>query len=562
MYVALHLSSTMIRKHARLIFIALALTITTSVLFCLVANYIVNSGKLIELINDNTSDIHVHYSSCSGSMLTKFKFKDLAVDGQDSNVKWRIRIKEAAISPSIWRLPLRKFYTSVLLGDGFSFNLEFKNNKDNGFDANSYKDNWRLWFGRIELRNISEIAIGKIVYRGTGNASLDSDFYFWPEYELQIGSSRLQTFETNFKTDFRFEFERVRFHDSPGLTFLKGLSSNLKFKGESQDLSFLNYYFRSVPWLKIHGSGARLNLDMTIEKGIVNPSSTAAFEVKDLALKVGPVSAAGSGTVNYKASRLDVHFNDYRILPFALRGKRLDFSAISKKVDLVDPLANLELLFDVSPLKIARPSEFNRYLDGFKSLKLQRGSIELAASLRLSTADSKILGTVNGKAKNLVLKISGSTIETNAKLAANFGEKTSDIRLDLSHLELSGYVHRGATQVQDWWGHLRANDARLSLGKNNVLSGDIKLTARDGKPFLLALLNAGVLPADMTTLSSMRELVATSSVSIKPNSTQFTDFRLHSSTLKAQGHLELKNGTKHGLLKIDHPLRKFEVEFK
>ena len=550
------------RRYKLIIIISLAVATVTATALFFVVNHIVNSGRLIGLINSNTDVVQVNYSSCSGTMLTRFTFKDLAVDGQDSMVKWRIRIKEASISPSLWRLPFKKFYTSILLGTGFSWHLEFKEHKDTGFNPDSYKGNWRLWFGRIELRKISEITVGKISYKGVGDASLDSDFYFWPEYELAIGPSRLQTFEPNFSTDFKFEVERVRFHDAPGLLFFKRLSSNLKFKGESQDLSFLNYYFRSIPWLEIHGSGAHLNLDTSIEKGIVSASSTAEFEVKNLALRVGRVTAAGSGTVNFKSSKLDLHFNDYLIQPLALRGQRLDFSAASKKFDLADPLSALDLYFDVSPIKVPQLAQFNSFFSNYKTVKIQRGSAEVSATLRFSTADNKVSGKVQGTATHVAVKVAGSKIETEARLDGSFADAGSEVSVNLSRLEMSGYANQGSPQAQGWWGRFLIADAHLALGQHNELSGMLHLSGRDGKPFLLALWNSDTLPFDLTTVSSMRDLKASAVLNIDPELTRFSDFKLHSSTLQAKGWLELRHGVKRGILQIDHPLKKFEIEFK
>ncbi len=529
---------------------------------CFTVDHIVNGGMLMRIINSNTKVVHVNYESCSGSMLGRFHFKELEVDSEDSMVKWQIHIKDAIISPSIWRLPLKEFYTGVLLATGFTYHLEFKPKKAGPDDINGYRNNWRLKFGKIDLEQIHEITIGKLSYHGSGGASLQSGFYFWPEYELQVEPSRFQAPEAEFAADFKFQLGHVRFREAPGLAFFRTLSAELKFSGIDKDFSFLNYHLRSVPWIKLGGDGARLNAAITVVKGIVDPVSKFKLDVPNLIFTVHKLTATGSGTVTFDRSNLRLALRDYRLQPLGIGGKSLDFAAVAKKVDLADPLADLELNFDLSPTRIDTAVVLNRYLTNFKTAKITKGSAVVAAKLRMSSATSKVSGVVEATAKGLELTAAGNTIKTDAHLLAKLADSVSVVGLDLSHFTLSGEAHQGATQVDNWWGKLVVSDAHLSLGQKNDFTGTAHLTGRDGKPFLLALLNSGALPVDFTTVTSMRDLSAESEIHVDEQATRINDFRLHSTTLQARGHFEFKDGRKFGQLKIRHPLHNFEVDFK
>ena len=526
---------------------------------CIWVNHAVNNGTLARLINSNVHGVTVSYASCSGSIFTQFHFKELRVEGEDSSSTWQLQLNDMVIAPTIWRLPLKQLYSRMLFGTGVSFQLAFKPpNADSTVGPENYKNNWRFSFAKIDLEQISEITIGSLSYKG--GASLHSGLYLWPGTEIRIDPSRFQAIGPTLEADLNFRVDPIRFSGFAGSSLLHALSAQLKLNGEYPNLKALNYRSHALPWLTVSGEDARFSASIGIEKGLVTQASRAELDLRNLIVKVGQVTAVGAGTIKYAESKLDVQLRHYQLSPLAISGDRLDFAALAKKIDLANPLEDLQMFFELAPTKISELGVLTPYLHNFPSIKIRKGSAEVSARLQFATATGNVSGRIEGVTRDLEIAIAGSTIKTNVRLEASLAREVSTVNLDFTEFGISAEKHKGRAQLKNWWGHVVVSDARLRLGASNVFSGVAHLTGRDGKPFLFGLMNAGELPIDITKVSAMNDLSVTSGIHIDNEAAHFKDFRLKSTTLNARGHLEFKDGRKFGVLKIHQPEREFEID--
>lgn len=549
--------------------------------FYLFVDWVVRSGRLIALINENQNDVRVSYDSVTGSLFTDFRFVNLVVDGEDSKVRWKIRIENAVISPSLVRLPRKIFHTPKLHGTGFFFTLDFKENSapdsDNKVD---YLGNFRIQIGDILLSQIKEITIGSISYKNNGETPtlLRSSFRFWPEYELEIDRSRLELensiTDSEFKLDFQFKLARVRFQESPGLSFFRKLSSdlslqaNLKGRGDKKGFRFLNYYFRSSPWLKIEGNQAKLKAKIQVEKGIVMPSSQADFAMKNLKLIMGPFIATGNGLVALRGSKLSVDFQKYLIQPISLIGSKFTFIANTKELDLADPLADLDLFFDLKPT-LLNVTALNTWISKSTEISFLKGACEFGAHVKLSTSTHDASGKITLRGRNVVMKAFDSTFETDLNFIAQLKSldpkaevlETSNIDISLKEFKLLDRAHQDFTQLANWWGNFKLSDSKFYFRQSQIFSSNLDFVGRDGQPIFITLKNTKVFPFDFSTLSSMRELHVKTQIDITQAESRIKDFTVRSTTLQAQGDLKFKKGVRYGWLNVQHTLKNLKLNF-
>ena len=201
---------------------------------------------------------------------------------------------------------------------------------------------------------------------------------------------------------------------------------------------------------------------------------------------------------------------------------------------------------------------------------VQAGAATIDAKLVLDNGAMSKESLVKLGLKKISLKVAGSLFE--GDVMANIRLKAIDVehlRLSLDkadvsfqNLKLSGDRYRTAYQVTDWKGALQLNGGEARFGEEPLeISTSVVLSADDGKPVLLHLLNAEIVPVDLTTVSSMRELRATTQMKIQGDDLFIDDLDLKSTTLKASGNLHIKNGRRFGRLKIEHALRNFDIKF-
>ncbi|MBC7693230.1 MAG: hypothetical protein H7222_15805 [Methylotenera sp.] len=486
----------------------------------LIANSIVTSKRLIGIINSATKDIAVNYTSASGTVLTHFTFKDLEVMGSSSTITWKVNLKEATISVPIAKLLYKTFQTSELVGKGLRFELVFKDAPPATTpEVDDSAENWKIRIGDIQLDEIAEIKLGTYNLPVEGRASLKSAFYFWPGNALEVESTEFKTQTNILNANLKFELEQVDFRKNKGYEFFHKFSCDIDVKGKSPDLGFLNYYFHAVPWLSLEGSDVLVDARFKVDKGLVQPESKGRFEVKNLALEAGQLKALGSGSVRFDSKQLGVHLSDFGVQPYGARGKQLNLDLASSQLDLADPLVHAKKIQVVAKDLVAHVLKSTVFTDVTFSADLANISSNLE-ELEIPKID---------------LKLEGLMLEKN--------EKGSD------------------PSLKGWWGKVSVAKAHLSSGAHPVFSGSSTLSAKDGKPISILLKNAGVLPINLAGLIPMNDLRATTDFHFDSSVNRFTKFDLKSSTIQSDGNLEIKSGSKVGVIKVVNPIRDFELQY-
>jgi hypothetical protein len=228
----------------------------------------------------------------------------------------------------------------------------------------------------------------------------------------------------------------------------------------------------------------------------------------------------GSGEVIFASQELKVHFNHFQLTPDSAQGDTLDFSILSKKVDLADPLA------EAGRAKIAAKRLNVHFLNSFI-----KTDIFLEADLR--------------KIESALRKM-----------------EVPDLKLSLTGLTLAGDQSPRSPQVENWWLKVSVKDALLDSGEKPDFSGKAKISSLDGKPLAILLKNAKVLPINLAGVIPMHDLQAETSFNFSRGSFRFDEFRLQSSTLQGNGHLEIRGKEKFGTLAVKSAVHSFQIDFK
>lgn len=513
----------MLKKALKRALTATFLGIAAILILRLTVEFIVASGHLSGVINRLTQDVQIQYASASGSLSDGFLFRELEVVGNDSQVRWRIFFKTVKLAPSLTPLLTKTFESALVHAQGVRFEIDFKKKAGRTLsDPNDYKNNWRIRLGDIRLEGIDHLRFGESAFTFTQGASLRSWFYFWPEHELEIQPSLFEAHESGFHLKAKFKLERATLRELPGAAILRKADLSLVFNGETSDLRLANSYFRLEPWFEIYGGKAHWDCAIAIKNGLLGNESSARLQADRLSLKLGPLNVSGSSSLVLVGPRLEILFDQYKTSPIRIAGKRLALSTRMSKTDFVVPPEDIYF-------SLSSP-------DGKFSMRLGNSLIE-------------------------------SRIHVSAHLARNQPEQHQaefdQLEFTFSDLSLESHLPYPTARQSRWRGTLSIKPARINWASGQeALFGQVRLEAIDGKPILTMLKDMALLPFDLGTVSSLRNLRASAGLNFHAGLFDVKNLAIRSSTLQADGSFRLEGTKKSGFIKIRHPLKNIEVNFK
>ena len=385
---------------------------------------------------------------------------------------------------------------------------------------------WRIVLEDLHCYGIREIWLGGYRYGGDATASgaLTLEARKWREVDgvtLMLNGGDLHrgadTMLRGVKGVVDLEVLGADPADLDGRSLFGTISARVALAADIADLSFLDFYLRSAPWLHLTGGAGRLAIDMDVVDGTFQDGSKVSADVKDLVALFRSYSIIGDGEVRLAVGKedgaprttLNVDFLDFQISKQGdqaphVQGQGFRVSASTADVALDQPFTTLDVVMELPEAEIADVGVYNTYLPRDLGLVLHDGSGTVRGHLEVSTEQNLAHGELflHAHAVQATLDELSLGADVSVHLIVPSGEVDTGIydisgtSVDLNRVRIvSGSSTRaGKDDSEGWWARVRLPIGEIAMGAPIFLDGRLSADFRDTVPFVTVFSEKQSLP--------------------------------------------------------------------
>jgi hypothetical protein len=564
------------RRALRLLLIVL---VASPLVLWLAANVFLNVG-LEPILNGKPEKLRITWSFVWMGLPGHVDVRGLEIRGQGKNDQWLISVDHATAEIDIEALTERTFRASNVKGNGGGFRYRFRATEpvDPATDdtppiagltnppdpipqpGKGKKGPWKIDLKGVEVDNVQDLWVE--TYRYAGSAHVVGD--------LTLGNEIALSGHVTMPTGKMFRGSQHEMVDSltgemggsiTGIIrgqpitrdVLMNLDATAHVKAETDDLSFVNYYLQSAPWLSLDGR-AELAVDIDIVDGTWALGSLITAHTTDLAVNLFDYQIRGDGTARLEVvngteapeTHMGVSYGQFTIkekvaeaapasrapegeataapdaapAPAAdaapspaadaaatvadplVAGNGFELTAVSPDTQIGKPLKNMNVLIKIPESKIPDVKRFDRYLPTGTGLSIVSGSGRLAGAFQVSTSSGDLGGGVDINGDDLGLVFDGllitSDLALHARMSGGSGKYDfSKTAVYIDHLGIRDTDPEAAGEVlaKDWWARITVTDGHLVAGATpTFLDARITMKCANSEPFVAVLAEKKNLP--------------------------------------------------------------------
>jgi len=517
------------RRGARLALVALL----GLPLFALLAmNLFLNLG-LPFLTNGKPEKFHLSYTFAWSWWPGRVDVYGLAIRGQGRNDQWALTIDHAHGDIDLAPLRDREFRATGLKGKGGSFRYRFRAQEpvDPALDATppipGYtnppdpipdpkrhpKGPFAINLVGLEVEDLREVWMED--YRFLGSASMTADLVLGSVMSAkakvlipdgQVSRGALQPLANTVTGEVDVALSELVRGEPITMESLNALDAHVDLSAMAEDLSFLDFYLQSAPWLELDGKAA-LAMDATLVDGEFMTGSMMNAATQDLAVGFVAYEIHGDGTARLAvidtpdgpASNLDVKYGTYTIQEGSqeplVQGTGFHLVATSPDTALIRPLTSLHVVIDLPESKLPDVQRFAQYLPQDTGVELVSGTGTVTGHIEAWAEDATLTGTVDLIGDEVKARMEGLGITTDLALHANLGHGkigtgvydfagTTFELTDFSLVDYDPEKKREEEATHAWWAKVTVKDGVVTVGAPTYLDSTILLASADSEPFV------------------------------------------------------------------------------
>ncbi|MDP2310207.1 MAG: hypothetical protein Q8P18_29595 [Pseudomonadota bacterium] len=417
---------------------------------------------------------------------------------------------------------------------------------------------WRVALHDVQVDRIRELWIGDYKYTGaataSGNLTLEANKWLEVEQALvTLDGGGVTRGSVSMLTGVQGQIELDLVGTNPvafeGRGLFGAISGKVGLTAGVANLSFLDFYLQSAPWLHLTGGVGELVVDVNVEDGTFQNGSKVAADVNDIVARFLSYSVVGDGAVRLDVSLADgvpqtaigVEFLDFAIsldgdaTPH-VKGQGFAVSATTADVALNRPFTSLDIVLELPEAEIPDVGVYNAYMPQDLGLVLKTGTGTVRGHLEVSTAQSLCHGELflDGRAVLATLDeltLSGDVAVHAVVPSGNLETGKYDISgtsLELRKIRVisGGSTREGKDDSKAWWAQIKLPKGSVAVGAPIFLDGTLDVKFRDTVPFITVFSEKQPLPGWIRGLLGVEPVSGKARIRLGDDVLRVTDFQL------------------------------------
>ncbi len=502
------------------------------------AVYLVGANTALLLVpgvaNSAPDQMNVSFQAFSpfpGLMLVR----DFSMRAQDPFVQWQLDVKRARVWLELRSLRDQVFHARQVDASGVAFRVRRKVAPEDvtpeltlsqppieGYGPVGLRDDrpmpsvpeqlraWTIRMDRVSA-DAHELWIDLLRYEGPLHARgawalhLDQEAWVGPaQLELQGGtvSRASQKVGANLRGTIDATVDTFPVFEVPGAKILDYVDAKLALSGALQDVAGLASALGASEKLAIAGSPGRFKVDGRLQKGVLEPGTTASAEIPRATMKVGGLRAAGGARTTARVAedgRIHIDVNGERLslrdpdtgVEF-VRGAAVHLSSHFPGNDLRSFVAPRRAQLTLTRSVIPKLSALNQVIPDPLGFEIQGGRGTVTGKLDVNLARGTGSGSVDVRMREVALRQEKDTVKGHVDVRLS----VSGVRPDLRSISLAGTTVKirdmqvtSARTQRAWNGEVEVSQASLDLDRREMFRGKLDLRFEDARPLFRTMLD-------------------------------------------------------------------------
>jgi hypothetical protein len=513
--------------------LALVALLALPVLALFAMNLFLNLG-VPYLVNGKPDKLRLQYTFAWSWWPGEVDVWGLAIRGQGKNDQWFLTVDHAEGTIDLPALQDREFRAIGLQAKGGSFRYRFRadgpvdpasdttppipgltNPPDPPPDPRkSPKGPFKITLLGLHVEDLREVWLED--FRFTSSATATGDLQLGDvmsaKAKLDIPDGQLfrgmtQSLANTLEGEIEVALEGLVRGEPITMQSLTALDARAHVSALTDDLSFLDFYLQSAPWLKLDGTTA-LAVDANLVDGEFLTGSMMNLATKDLSVGFVAYEIRGDGTARLEvfdapeegpSSRLAVKFGAFTVREGAeeplVEGTGFELTAVSPDTALIAPLTALHVVVDLPESTLPDIQRFGRYLPSNAGLRITGGTGTIKSHVEAWAEDGTIVGTVDLTGDEVRGQMDALVITTDMSLHANLGKGAIGTGVydfsgtefevhDLSIVDVNPDLKRDEEATRSWWARIAVENGVVSLEEPTYFDATIRMSSANSEPFV------------------------------------------------------------------------------
>ncbi|MCY1035030.1 hypothetical protein OV207_26520 [Corallococcus sp. BB11-1] len=497
----------------------------------------------------------------------RLHLKGFTLTNQDTQRWWKVEVDALTAGVSLTGLLRKRVDVYGIDGRGATFRMEPSPAPEEGpSDPNSRP--WVIHLRDVTIHEVRELDFSRVRFAGALDVKGELNLQSRERIQVDLPSVRVAEgfLEVDGKRVARLEALSARARlDAPfqgeqdGYDLSKAIGGQAQAKVDLLPLDWVNDLLGASAPVSLRGGGGRLELDVRMERNMLEPGSRLEASGTQLDLRAGPMRARAPWSLKASmdeqrpgqpAGQLSLAFAPVKVSGPKGNGVEVPEVALSVLARRREGQPG----FDLEPeLRVAksRPLDLrllNPWLE--QTLAVDSGHVTVRTEERSPKAK---------KRNSLELRmdtdlVSGRMGNNKVLLRAEVDVDARHLSWDMKELGLAGTTLRlsnvssnGPVPIRAWSGTFSLPRASLTLSPT-VLSARFSSQLTDTQPLVALITASKRLPSFLTSLLNIPKVEVTGQVQIDEQGLQVRELKAKGDGFSLEGHLDLVQGNITGAL--------------
>ncbi len=478
--------------------------------------------------------------------------------------RWSISLTDVDARLRLTALALRQVRVRKAHIDTFEFGLTPVENppppRAGATVQRDVEDGWKLVVDRAVIERLRRLQAGQFALEGEGRIEAAMEFWFrgaigFQHVDLSMPGSRLlregEESIASFDTlEIRGELPRFPIRKPKIDDILGDATLAARVESDTEGLTWLEPYLRKAPWLSFERGGGRLDLDLALVKGELEPGSTLDYSGDGLAVRLLDYLVEGRPVLRGEVPEggmptLTIEISDYQLSqaeegePYIL-GPLIELRTLASDRRLFPP-PDHAIHFELVDGQVPDVTVYNQFLGAQGAIALESGTATVNTRLAVDTAGASSEGShFELKGEDLGLRFQGLEVRGDLRVVTDLTSVDAEQRrfgLTRSAVELSdaGLSHGGKIVSESWNGEIALEGGSVSLARPLDIETRLTLALTDARPIWAFFADGKPLVSLASSLLKMKGLEGSAELELDGDRLWVHDIDVQAKGLRLEG---------------------------
>ncbi len=503
----------------KLIFRSLISIFVLSGLFLVCANMFLRTGALQKLLNRRPEKMEIKWDSAWMLIPGHIHILNFHIRNHSGRIAWQADLNTVDVHLSLVKLLHRTLHVRSLSGAGLSVVISREENKKSArkqptahLRKKKKTTGWTIRLDKVSIQDIHNLKIMDYTIAGKGSITGEMRLVVRSEFSmrhahLNFSNGTVSMNSREIARDWNLDCSAVLDSYVPSKThgrdIWKYFSGRVELQCEDAGLGFMNYYFRQIPWLQVHGIGY-LKGSVSVDHGKFTDGGKLDFSAEQLRCCLRDYDITGTGIVSFRTVKRDtqtissvkVGFNEMEITGInrvepLFHGASMQLTARAAEGNLRDGFSDMQVALDMTGGQVDHWELLNRYFPEKARIKILP-EVRALFGLHLEIARNKGAGWLEVEGYDTGIRIQNTEARGNICFQLDIESEDPELkniritgaRLGVEKLVLSG---KRPVRVTDWDAEIQIEDGAVTVSEPIRMQSDIRFRMTDIDPVLALL---------------------------------------------------------------------------